>query len=310
MTVNGVLRLGEVALRVLDLDKTLTHYTDYIGLSEVMRDKDGQAYLKAWDEHDHHSVVLRETNEAGIDYFAFKVLDDETLTALEKRVAAAGVPVERIDAGVYPKSGRRIQFQIPSGHTMQLYAEKEQNGNTIPTTNPEVLPDPAVVKGMAPTRTDHVLLYGPNIPETAKFLIEALGFELTEQIIDDESGTQVSAFLACSNKAHDIAFVSHPEPGKLHHVSFNLPSVQDIYHAGDIIGKYRISTDIGPTRHGITRGATIYFFDPSGNRNEVFAGGYIRYPDMPVLTWMTSNLGSAIFYVDQELNENFLGVVT
>jgi len=26
----------------------------------------------------------------------------------------------------------------------------------------------------------------------------------------------------------------------------------------------------GPTRHGITRGQTIYFFDPSGNRNESF----------------------------------------
>jgi catechol 2,3-dioxygenase len=30
-----------------------------------------------------------------------------------------------------------------------------------------------------------------------------------------------------------------------------------------------------PARHGITRGTTIYFFDPAGNRNEVFAGlGY------------------------------------
>ena len=35
-----------------------------------------------------------------------------------------------------------------------------------------------------------------------------------------------------------------------------------------------IDIDIGPTRHGITRGHTIYFFDPVGNRNEVFTGGY------------------------------------
>ena len=54
-------------------------------------------------------------------------------------------------------------------------------------------------------------------------------------------------------------------------------------HAADIIARYNIALDIGPTRHGITRGQTIYFFDPSGNRNEVFSGGYIHYPDHPVL---------------------------
>jgi hypothetical protein len=41
-----------------------------------------------------------------------------------------------------------------------------------------------------------------------------------------------------------------------------------------------VPIDIGPTRHGITRGTTIYFFDPSGNRNEVFAGlGYRVHHD-------------------------------
>jgi hypothetical protein len=35
-------------------------------------------------------------------------------------------------------------------------------------------------------------------------------------------------------------------------------------------------------RHGITRGETIYFFDPSGNRNETFAGlSYLAQPDRP-----------------------------
>jgi catechol 2,3-dioxygenase len=304
------MRIGEVALRVLDLDKAVEHYSERIGLIEMMRDDEGRVYFKAWDEHDHHSLVIREADEPGLDYFAYKVLNDETLTQLEKRITASGVAVERIDAGVYPKSGRRIQFRIPAGHMMQLYAEKEQVGNGIRTHNPEVIPDPSMVKGMAPTRLDHVLLYGPNIPETSKFFIDMLGFEQTESVLDDKTKVQVSSFMSCSNKAHDIAFVTHPEPGKLHHVSFYLESVEAIYHAGDIIGKYKISLDLGPTRHGITRGATIYFFDPSGNRNEVFAGGYIRYPDMPVLTWDASQLGPAVFYVDQKLNEAFLSVVT
>ena len=44
--------------------------------------------------------------------------------------------------------------------------------------------------------------------------------------------------------------------------------------------------DLGPGRHGITRGTTIYFFDPSGNRLETF-GGYTAYqmaPDTQAIT--------------------------
>ena len=122
-------------------------------------------------------------------------------------------------------------------------------------------------------RLDHALLAGPNIVESAKFFTEVLGFDLTEELIDHESGTRLAMFVSCSNKPHDIAFQLQPLPGKFHHVSFYLESIPDVYHAGDIMGKYNIPVDVGPTRHGITRGATIYFFDPSGNRNEVFSGG-------------------------------------
>jgi catechol 2,3-dioxygenase len=76
------------------------------------------------------------------------------------------------------------------------------------------------------------------------------------------------------------------------------------------MARYDISLDIGPTRHGITRGHTIYFFDPSGNRNEVFSGGYTYYPDHPKRVWDADKLGKGIFYYDRALNERFLSVVT
>ena len=39
-----------------------------------------------------------------------------------------------------------------------------------------------------------------------------------------------------------------------------------------IVAYNGIQLDVGPTRHGITRGSTIYFFDPLGTRNEVVTG--------------------------------------
>ena len=72
-----------------------------------------------------------------------------------------------------------------------------------------------------------------------------------------------------------------------------------------------VPIDIGPTRHGITRGKTIYFFDPSGNRNEVFAGlGYHVQPDLPTIIWTVDQLAKGIFYLARELNDAFTSVFT
>ncbi|HYW91186.1 MAG TPA: catechol 2,3-dioxygenase [Gammaproteobacteria bacterium] len=306
MSQKDVLRPGHVAIRVLDMDDALSHYVNRLGLIPTDEDAQGRKYLKGWDEYDWFSVVLREADEPGMDYMGFKVRDDAALARLERGLKEFGCEVERIPEGELRHCGERVRFLAPTGHAFELYASKEHYGNALGTMNPEAFVDD--VKGMGAHRFDHCLLYGDDLDGSVKLFREVLGFDLTEQVLDGE--LMVGAFLACSNKAHDIAFIRHEEPGKFHHAAFLLETWQDVLHAGDIISKYDISIDIGPTRHGITRGKTIYFFDPSGNRNEVFAGGSTWYPDHPVITWTADTLGKAIFYHDRELNERFLGVVT
>lgn len=77
-----------------------------------------------------------------------------------------------------------------------------------------------------------------------------------------------------------------------------------------LLSKHKAKIDIGPLRHGITRGTTIYFFDPSGNRVETFCGGYAFYPDMRPYTWIWDEIGTGVFYHTRELNERFLTLVT
>lgn len=310
MALTGVLRPGHVQLRVLDLQAALRHYTEVMGLIEVTRDAQGRVYLKAWDEHDHHSVVLREADEAGMDFMAFRVDSPATLDALAGKLEVSGLATELqwIPAGEHPRTGRRLRFTIPTGHAIELFAEKDKVGNGMPYENPDISPDD--LRGMAPSRFDHALLYGDDLDGSVKLFTEVLGFGLAEQVVAGPQRMMIGAFLSCSNKVHDIAFIRHPEKNKLHHVSFVLDNWGEVLKAADIISKKRVSLDIGPTRHGITRGETIYFFDPSGNRNEVFSGGYIYYPDKPPLTWTDDELGRGIFYHDRKLNENFLTVLT
>jgi catechol 2,3-dioxygenase len=299
-----------VQLRVLDLPAAVKHYTEVLGLIETARDAQGRVYLKAWDEHDHHSVVLREADEAGMDVMGFRVDSPATLKSLAEKVKASGLAtgLQWIPAGEHPKTGERLRFTVPTGHSIELFAEKEKVGNGMPYENPEISPDD--LKGMAPSRFDHCLLYGDDLDGTVRLFTEVLGFSLAEQVVAGPERMLIAAFLTCSNKPHDIAFIRHAEKNKFHHASFVLDNWGEVLKAADIITKKRVSIDIGPTRHGITRGETIYFFDPSGNRNEVFSGGYIYYPDKPALTWTDDELGRAIFYHDRKLNENFLSVLT
>ena len=306
----GVMRPGHVQIRVLDLEEALVHYRDRLGLIEVGRDDKRRAYLKGWTEIDRFSVVLRETDEPGMDFMGFKVTTPDVLAERKQELIEYGCNVETIPAGELEGCGERVRFDSPTGHYFEIYAEKEQTGKWgVGERNPEAWPEE--LKGMRAMRFDPCLLYGDDIDGTADLLKKVLGFQLSEQVIDrDNDNLRVAAFLSCSMKAHDIAFVRHPEKGKFHHASFFLDSWHDVLRAADLISMHDIPMDIGPTRHGLTHGETIYFFDPSGNRTEVFAGGDYTYPDHPVVTWDADKLGKAIFYHDRMLNENFLGVVT
>ena len=108
MAITGVLRPGHAQIRVTDLDKALHFYRNVLGLVETGKDNQGRYYFKGWDERDHHSVVIRPADSAGIDLFGFKVRDNETLDKLESDLKAYGLNCDRIPAGEMLKTGERV----------------------------------------------------------------------------------------------------------------------------------------------------------------------------------------------------------
>lgn len=308
MAMTGVLRPGHAQIRVLDLEESVKWYTDVMGLKPMGRDKQGRAYFKTRAERDHNSIILRQADRAGMDFFGYKVLNQATLDDLEKKLQAHGVKTERMPAGDLLETGERVRFQIPTGQTIELYAEKKAVGSAVGNTNPDM--DVIDGPGICPIRLDHALIYGTDLDGSRDLFTDVLGFTLVERALLEDGKTDLGVWLTCSAKAHDIAIVRHGEPDKLHHVSFQLGTWEQVLRAADIMSKNRVSIDMGPTRHGITNGTTIYFFDPSGNRLETFAGGYDHYPDMEPITWTWDEIGAGIFYHDRKLNEAFLSVVT
>lgn len=309
MAMTGVLRPGHAQVRVLDLEESARFYRDVLGLVETGRDAQGRVYFKCWDERDHNSYVIREADRAGIDFFGFRVLDKATLDKLDADLQAYGLKTTRIPAGEMLETGERVRFELPSGHVMELYAEKTKVGNGIPLINPAPW-SKARDNGIAPVRLDHALLYGPNVAEVQKIFTEVLGFYLVERVLTPDGNGNAAIWLSCGQKVHDIAFAEYPEPGKLHHCSFLMESWDQVLRAGDIMSMNKVSVDIGPTRHGVTRGCTIYAWDPSGNRFETFMGGHLPYPDYETMTWTFDNFGQGLDYPQRKLHETFLSVVS
>ena len=227
-----ILRLQHVEVRVPDLELCTAYYTEVVGLIEVAHEE-GRVFLKCWDEHEHHSVVLRQAPTYGLDHMSFKVAEQADLDYYAARVEKAGLAVKRFaKAELGPGWGEAIRFEAPSGHLVELVYGMEKVGNLLPLTNPP--PRPANLVGIAPPRLDHIFIM-----------------------------------------------------------------------AEDVDG---VTIDVAPTRHGVTRGYTVYFFDPVGNRNEVFTGGYWVDPDFEPITWTEEEMGRAMFYYDRQVNERFFTV--
>lgn len=298
----GVLRLSHVEIRVPDLELATAYYAEVVGLIETAREAD-RVFLKCWDEQQHHSVVLRYAATYGLDRMGFKLQDHADLDHYQERIEAAGIAVKRYVAGeLGAGSGETLQFVAPSGHTTELVWGMDYVGNLLPLTNPP--PEPQGLVGIHPPRIDHIFLMCEDVDGATAFFSDVLDFRLTEQIVTDD-GHQLCTFLERTHTPHDLAFITGPN-GALHHFAFWLDDWNLVRNAADICSYHGVRIDAGPTRHGATRGWGLYFFDPAGNRNEVYTGGYWADPDREPVTWTESDMGRAIFYYEGVVNQRFL----
>jgi len=131
-----VMRIGHVSIKVMDVAAAVKHYENVLGMTTTMQDKHGNVYLKCWDEWDKYSVILTPSDQAGFNHMAYKVKSDADLDVLKIKIEASGIKTKMLREGTLPSTGRMLQFTLPSGHDMRLYAMKECVGTEVGSTNP------------------------------------------------------------------------------------------------------------------------------------------------------------------------------
>lgn len=297
----GILRLSHLELRVTDLELAAAYYTEVLGLVEVVRDPE-HVYLACWDEQDHHSLVLRADAVAGPGHLSFKVERAPDLDELEAAARKHGCATRRLAAGDETGQGAAVRFQAPSGHEVELVHALTKTAGLQPRTNPP--PEPPGLVGIHPPRLDHAQLTAEDVGAATAFFTDVLGFRVAERLVTGTGGL-LGSWLERSHTAHDLAVTRGPNGG-LHHFAHWVDDWDQLRRAADVLAYNGVPIEAGPTRHGIGRGLGIHFFDPFGNRNEVFTGGYRRDPDDEPTTWTEEEIGRAFFHYRGQLDPRFL----
>jgi catechol 2,3-dioxygenase len=303
----GVMRMGYMHIKVTDLAEAKWHYQNTVGLYPTL-ETDTQVYFKGWDEWDHHSVVIEEGG-VGMVRTGFKCLHLEDIAEIERKATMFGYQVTRFGAGSRLEVGDGVTITLPSGHEIDFYCDMSAVGLEVGTHNPDAFPRHLV--GIGAPRIDHAMLWVQDAAETERFFRDVVGMWTTERVctsLEEDAGL-IASWMTLGESNHDIAFLEMPE-AKLHHFAFELRGWDDVLHAADILTMDDVPIDFGPQRHGITRGTTVYFFDPSGNRTETFSGGYRNFRDRPTVTWTADEIAKGIYYHARELNERFTTVAT
>jgi len=297
-------------MRVTDMAAAKKHYTQVLGLDPVLEDG-GKVYLKAWDEWDHHSLVL-EPGGTGVSKIGLKVASADDLDAIEAKSQAFGVTTSRMAKGENPEVSDGLRVILPNTLTMELYHGQTIVGTKVGDLNPQLSPREGTV-GIGAPRMDHMLLGADDVAGTRKYFMDVLDFFQTECVVPDLDHQEVAlaTWLSVGNRGHDIAFIQGPgNDGKLHHLAWQVDGWEDLLRSAQVLAMNDVPIDFGPTQHGITRGKTMLFWDPTGNRDEVFAGGYAAERDRPTMVWTADQLARGIDALHRAVGEGTADVLT
>ena len=307
----AVIRLGYANLKVTNLALAVQHYTDVVGLLHT-ETVGNSAYLRGRDEQDHHCLVLTESSDAGLERVSFKVSDPDDLAEIENRAASVGCRTERVSDGEVPGIGEAVRLQLPSEQVLEFFYHADKLGYPGGMDNPDPVLDDEFLHGAAAQRLDHLLITTPDHEANLRVLRDLLDFGLSEQLMDDD-GNPLAVWLYCSNTMHDLAMSGGP-PGMFHHIAFWVDNRADVIRAVDVLKKKGVPTlEYGITRHGISGGSTVYFYDPSGNRNEIFNEPYVTTPvpgRVAPVSWDLKNAPRGVFYYENELDMSFFEKIT
>lgn len=284
-----VLRLGHVEIAVPDVDSSVTFLTRVLGL-QLSEINGGIAYLRAWQDYEHHTLVLRPGSSAALVAVAWRVLNEPTLANFEQRLRQLGTAYEWLPEGQEKAQGKALRFRGPDGLPLELYAAMERFVPSDPQLRSKMPSHtqryPAHLA--APRRLDHVAFWVRDVEASQEWFTRELGLR-PRYYEQDHEGLRIASFLSRTCVSHELALLRNRAPqggALLHHVGFEVDGVEQLTRTATLCTEWGYQVEWGPIQHGNSDSISLYVLDPSGLRVELRTRGIlILDPDWEPQEW-------------------------
>jgi catechol 2,3-dioxygenase len=234
--------LRSVDFHVPDLDRAVDFYTRVWGLT--LADRGGSsAWLRATGT-DCHVLALHAAPDAAIRSVTYRAAADGDLAAIRSRMVAAGArdagPIGGLD-----DHGGGVGFvaRDPVGRALRI-VQDDAAAIAQPLDNARA------------ERLAHVNINSDDVARDVAFLVDGLGFQLTDR-------SKMMGFLR-TNSDHHAVVIAEASVNTLNHVAFLLPSWEGVMLASGRMVDEAHPIGWGPGRHGPGDNVFAYFVSPDG----------------------------------------------
>jgi catechol 2,3-dioxygenase len=290
----AISHLGHVELVVPDVVASTEFFVELMGLQVSEEDGD-RVYLRAWQDFDHHTLLLTEGPEAQMGHIGWRVAEKADAEAIAAEVERRGGDTtwsEPLSNG----HGDSVRFRTPHGLPMELYWEVEKY--VAPPhlrSRYPAHPSKRPTKGAGARRFDHVTCNVPDIRLEQEWLTEVLGLHHRYYAMHpDGSGKRWGSWLSRTNIAHELGLGTlEGHEGALHHFAYYLESPDDIIRTASMLVDHDVEIQFGPANHGTSGATCLYFLEPGGHRMELWTSGIMMFaPDWEAIEWGPELFGS------------------
>lgn len=301
-----IAQLASVEIFSPKVDDTVKHFTSILGMEIAGRDAHS-VKLRGYEDSYAYSLKVTDQNRAGSGVITFRTHSRQALERRAKALEASGLGEGWAESDI--SHGPAYQFRTPDGHRMQLvwdivYADIPQSERSLLLNRPSKRP----TRGVPVRRLDHVNLMASDVPPMKRMLMDLLCLRLSEHVVMND-GSEIAVWLRATSLVHDIAIVKDAtgSRGRLHHVAFWYGYPQHLMDVADLLTEAGLTIEAGPSKHGVSQAYHLYYFEPGGNRIELFGdSGYLIFdPTHKPVKWTEDRIRHALIWIGAPLPPEF-----
>lgn len=262
--VTAITGMAYVRLSAPDLGRMESFLQDF-GMERVHRDE-RRLYMRGVGPSPFLHVT--ELGEAGVISLAYEVASEEQLTAFAMLPGAS--EVEALDA---PGGGRRVRLKDPNGLVLEIVAGRSPVEPL--SARPLVRGSRGDSRTLGPARVNrisHTAYKTPNLAATIDWYRDTLGLLPTDELYVETPDRLLGQFLRVNKGEelvdHHVIFLLNGQQPGLHHVSYDVEGVDDIFFGGDYLAHHGHDHVRGIGRHALGSQIFDYWMSPFDQMHE------------------------------------------